>query len=54
MKTFGRGAQWIGMPPAQGGRCAPLLRRTFTVPGGVVSATLRISGLGYYETWIPL
>ena len=52
MKTFGRGAQWIGMLPAQGGGCAPRLRRTFTVNGALVSATLRISGLGYYEAWI--
>lgn len=31
---------------------APLFRRDFTLEGSIVSATLHISGLGYYEAWI--
>src|SRR4051794_17862980 len=51
-------AQWIGrndpaVPPPHGQQApAPLLRKDFTVRGGVASARLNIAGLGYYVAWI--
>jgi alpha-L-rhamnosidase len=43
---------WIGLPAESGIDTAPLLRRVFTLESTVVSATLRICGLGYHEAWI--
>jgi len=48
-------AQWIGMPGAtllnwkEKVLPAPMLRKEFTLGGGVAGARLAISGLGYYE-----
>lgn len=44
------GAQWIGAPPdGAGSRPAPLLRRSFTLPGEPACARAYVCGLGYYE-----
>ncbi|MDP7396247.1 MAG: family 78 glycoside hydrolase catalytic domain [Lentisphaeria bacterium] len=40
------------MADCSGERGAPLFRREFTVSSVIASATLEISGLGYYEAWI--
>lgn len=41
---------WLGGRPD--GSRAPLLRREFSLNGGILVAELRISGLGYYEAWL--
>ncbi len=48
----GRDTQWIGSPTGTDPGSAPLLRREFEMNGPLVSATLLISGLGYYEACI--
>lgn len=51
-------AQWIGRNdpatrPALGQQApAPLLRKGFTLNGGIAQVRLRIVGLGYYVAWI--
>ena len=52
MDTFGQQSKWIGTTSDSASKNAPLLRREFTVNSRVESATLKISGLGYYEAWI--
>ena len=52
MEMIGHESDWIGMASRRGRRAAPLFRREFTVNGPVASATLVISGLGYFEAWI--
>lgn len=50
MESTLQDARWIGGCP--GSSRAPLLRREFSLGDGILSAELRISGLGYYEAWI--
>jgi alpha-L-rhamnosidase len=50
METTLQDVRWIGGYP--GSSRAPLLRREFRLGDGMLSAELRISGLGYYEAWI--
>ena len=52
MEMIGDYSNWIAMVDRPGERCAPLLRRKFTISASIASATLSISGLGYYEAWI--
>ena len=52
MSMIGSHSSWIAMGSRAGKRFAPLFRREFTANCPVVSATLLISGLGYYEAWI--
>jgi alpha-L-rhamnosidase len=43
---------WITQGGIETRAAAPLLRRSFNVPGPVASARLFICGLGYYEAWM--
>ena len=45
-------ANWIMMSPVQRGTHGPLFRREFDLSSEVMSAHLKICGLGYYEAWL--